>query len=66
MRSAILEVVVVRDLLDEMNDVPPELRLVDAHERFGERKSVRRGEEVRHVGWPRWTRWFFVHPASVR
>ena len=49
MRSAIFDAVVVRDLLDEMNDVTAELGLIDPHERCGERKSVRSGEEVAHV-----------------
>jgi hypothetical protein len=49
MRSAIFDAVVVRDLLNEMNDVAPELGLLDPHERLGKRKSVRNGEEVAHV-----------------
>jgi hypothetical protein len=49
MRSAICDAVAVRDPLDEMNDVAPELWLLDPHERLCERKSVRSGKEVSHV-----------------
>jgi hypothetical protein len=37
------------DLLDEMDDVPTEHGLLDPHERFGEHKPVRSGEEVAYV-----------------
>jgi hypothetical protein len=43
------DAVVARDLLDEMNDVAPELWFLDSHERLCERKSVRSGKEVSHV-----------------
>src|SRR5450432_3038473 len=47
--------VLARDFLDQLDDVPPQLRFFDPHERFGERESVRSGEEVTHVTrrWPR-------------
>ena len=41
---------VARNLLDEVNDATSKLRLLDAHERLGEREPVGRGEEVEHVG----------------
>src|SRR5262249_42201307 len=38
------------DLLDQVDDAPPQLRVVDAHESLGQREPVRRCEKVRHVG----------------
>jgi len=42
-------VVVAGDLLDQLDDGTPEHGLLDPHERFGERKSVPRGEEFTDV-----------------
>src|SRR5437667_8650960 len=37
------------NLLDEVDDAAPELRILDPGERFGEHKPIGRGEEVGHV-----------------
>jgi hypothetical protein len=39
-----------RDLLDEIDDPPAQLGVLDAHERLGEREPIRGREKVRHVG----------------
>ena len=38
------------DLFDKIDDATPEVRVLEPHERFGERKPFARGEEVGHIG----------------
>jgi hypothetical protein len=37
------------NLFDQIDDAPAQLAILDAHERLGQRKAVRCGEEVGHV-----------------
>src|SRR4029079_3684989 len=38
------------NLLDQVDDAPPELGIVDAHERLGERQAVGGREKIGHIG----------------
>jgi hypothetical protein len=40
-------------LFDKVDDATPELGVLEPHEGLGERKPIRRGKEVGHVGWRR-------------
>src|ERR1700693_3859310 len=41
---------VVGDLLDQVDDAPSQLGIIDARERLGERQPVRGGEKIGHIG----------------
>src|ERR1700728_4336053 len=38
------------DLFDQVDNAPPQLRIVDAHKRLRQRQAVRGGKKVGHVG----------------
>src|SRR6478736_5879638 len=44
------DLIFARDLLDEIDDPPAQLGVLDAHERLGEREPIRGRQKVRHVG----------------
>src|SRR4029453_8562021 len=43
-------IVLAGNLLNEINDAPPEVGFVDPHESLAQRKPLASGEEIRHVG----------------
>ena len=55
------ELLLAGDLFDEIDDLAAELAVLDAHERFGQRQTVRRGEKVGDIG----RRRRFAHAAKA-
>jgi len=45
-----ISLLVVGDLLDQVDDAPSQLGIVDARERLGEGEAVRGGEKIGHIG----------------
>jgi len=44
------ELLTFRHLLDQLDNAPAQFGILDLDERFGQRKAVGGGEEIRHIG----------------